>query len=231
VTALHDERVGVVNCFYQAAPPANLAMRWEAVAINADFWSQVLQARSLGPLKFALGATFAVRREALAAIGGFTALADCLADDFELGRRITARGWRSEPCPVVTECREAPRGWRATWRHQLRWARTIRVCQPAAYFASVLSNATLWPLAWLAVNPTELVLGSAIALLLVRLIVAGDLLDQLTRRNDALPQLWLVPVKDLLQVAIWFCAFTGNFIEWRGAHYRVRADGGLEAER
>src|SRR5436190_9059835 len=44
--------IGLVNCFYSLANPATLAMRWEAIAINADFWSQVLQAQSLKPVDF-----------------------------------------------------------------------------------------------------------------------------------------------------------------------------------
>jgi ceramide glucosyltransferase len=69
--------VGLVNCFYRLANPSTTAMRWEAVAINADFWSQVLQSQTLKPLDFALGAAMLVRREALAEIGGFQSLADC----------------------------------------------------------------------------------------------------------------------------------------------------------
>ena len=55
--------------------PTTRAMQWEAVAINADFWSQVLQAQSLKPLDFALGAVMALRRKQLEEIGGFAALA------------------------------------------------------------------------------------------------------------------------------------------------------------
>ena len=32
------------------------------------------------------------------------------------------------------------------WIHQLRWARTIRVCQSVPYFFSILNNVTLWAL-------------------------------------------------------------------------------------
>ena len=67
-------------------------MQWEAVAINADFWSSVLQARSLKPIDFALGAVMAMRRKQLEQIGGFAALADCLADDYQLGHRIARAG-------------------------------------------------------------------------------------------------------------------------------------------
>lgn len=231
VAPLADAKVGIVNCFYRMKPPATAAMRWEAVAVNADFWSQVLQARSLGTLKFALGATLAVRRDALRDVGGFNALVDCLADDYELGRRVAAGGHRIEFCPVVNECRESPRGWRATWRHQLRWARTIRVCQPTAYFASILSNATLWPLAWLMVQPSTWAAKSVVALLIVRVITAADLMRRLTQRPVDVADLLVVPLKDLLQAALWVGAFVGNSVEWRGENYRVQSDGGLSRGR
>ena len=71
VAPLRDEKTALVNCFYLLANPATTAMRWEAIAINADFWSQVLQSASLKPLDFALGAAILVRRKALAEIGGY----------------------------------------------------------------------------------------------------------------------------------------------------------------
>ena len=52
--------IGLVNCFYRLANPSTTAMHWEAVAINADFWSQVLQSQTLKPLDFALGAAMLV---------------------------------------------------------------------------------------------------------------------------------------------------------------------------
>ena len=85
VAPLGDPRTGLVNCFYRLANPATPAMRCEAVAINADFWSQVLQAATLKPPDFALGAVMLTRRKLLEEIGGFTALANCLADDYQLG--------------------------------------------------------------------------------------------------------------------------------------------------
>src|SRR5437867_5682663 len=148
VAPLRDSTVGLVNCFYRLGNPSTLAMQWEAVALNADFWTQVLQAQDLKPVNFALGAVMATTRARLGAIGGFQALVDYLADDYHLGNRIALSGGRIVLSPVVVECRETPRNWGEIWRHQLRWARTIRVCQPLPYFFSILSNATLWPLLW-----------------------------------------------------------------------------------
>src|SRR6185436_8492557 len=146
------------NCFYRLANPTTLAMHCEALAINADFWSQVLQAQSLKPLDFALGAVMATRRQQLEQIGGFRALINCLADDYQLANRIARHGHRIALSPVVVDCWETPMKWAAVWKHQLRWGRTIRVCQPAPYFFSLLSNATLWPLLWLAAHPGPLTL-------------------------------------------------------------------------
>ena len=229
---LRDPEIALVNCFYRLANPSTMAMQWEAVAINADFWSQVLQSQTLKPLDFALGAAILLRRKSLDQAGGFLALANCLADDYQIGNRIAKNGGKIALCPVVVECWDAPTDWQSVWKHQLRWARTIRVCQPLPYFFSILSNATLWPLLWLAVSviSTKTFCASlaALAFLLVRIILAQNLQCRfLQSRQNAAP-FWLVPVKDLLQAVIWAAAFSGNKIEWRGQKMRLRRDGNLE---
>jgi len=220
-----------VNCFYRLANPATAAMQWEAVAVNADFWSQVLQSRMLQPLDFALGAAILVRRRALAEIGGFAPLANCLADDYQLGRRIAQNGHRIALCPVVVECWDAPQGWLQVWKHQLRWARTIRICRPASYFLSLLSNAGLWPLLWGAAalaggefRWTPLAAGGC---LLLRIVLARNLQRRLSPGRDLVSPFWLTPVKDLLQSGLWLAAFLGSTVEWRGRKMEVRGDGTL----
>jgi ceramide glucosyltransferase len=235
VAPLRDPQTGLVNCFYRLANPATTAMRCEAVAINADFWSQVLQSTNLKPPDFALGAAMLTRRKLLEEIGGFAALVNCLADDYQLGHRIAQCGQRIALCPVVVECWDAPMNWCDVWKHQLRWARTIRVCQPVPYFFSILSNATLWPLLWLI---TSLVWSKtlyapliAIALLLIRIVIAQNLQRRFMQSRHNLAPPWLVPVKDLQQAAIWAGAFLGNTVEWRGQKMRLLRDGTLITEK
>lgn len=249
---LRDPQAGLVNCFYALTNPTTLAMRWEAVAVNADFWSQVLQSRTLKPLDFALGAVMTTRRQQLNEIGGFRALVDFLADDYQLGNQIAKRGYRIELCPVVVECREREQGWREVWAHQLRWARTIRVCQPVPYFFSILSNATVWALLagtqsfWVLLehpidsfHPNNFSLGEL-------LIVAGSLLllGFVWLYRPIIASIWsqrlcspsppssyvlsaLPLLKDLLQVPIWALAFLGNTVVWRGQRLRVLPGGKL----
>ncbi len=219
--------VGLVNCFYRLANPATLAMRWEAVAVNADFWSQVLQAQSLRPLDFALGAVMAMRWRLLGQIGGFTALVDCLADDYQLGNRLARQGSKLALSPVVVECWSEPMGWREVWKHQLRWARTIRVCQPVPYFFSILSNPTLWPLLWAAVSPGLTSVVFCAGCWLVRVGAAWDLQQRLARGRVGFSAGLLALLKDLLQTPIWVLAFLGNRVEWRGQRMQLRRDGTL----
>ena len=225
VTGLAGARVGMVNCLYRLANPSTLAMQWEAIATNADFWSQVLQSRSLKAVDFGLGAVMALRRRNLHEVGGFESLENCLADDYHLGNRLAGRGYRIEFCPLVVECWSEPTTWALAWRHQLRWARTIRVCQPVPYFFSILSNPTFWPLVWTISAPAPVTFGFLAAAILTRGVVVMDLEQRLSGASPPLNRFWLAPLKDLLQFGIWLGAFLGNHIEWRGTRMRLKSDG------
>ncbi len=227
VAPLRDPAIGLVNSFYRLKNPTTVAMQCEAIAINADFWSQVLQGRSLAPLDFALGAVMTTRRAQLQAIGGFEALADYLADDFQLGNRVARAGKRIAICPVVVDCVSPPMDWHEVWSHQLRWSRTIRVCKPAPYGFSILSNATLWPLLWVALRPGQIALIGFAICMLVRMLTAQTLQARLAPAEKTSHYFWLAPFKDLLHFALWLLAFFGNRIVWRGKIYRLQRDGKL----
>lgn len=238
VAWLAQPEIGMVNCFYRLANPSNLAMHWEAYAVNADFWSQVLQSRTLQAQDFALGAVMATTRKCLAAVGGFRALVNHLADDYHLGNRIAKLGERIELCTVPVDCWDGPAGWSQVWAHQLRWSRTIRVCQPLPYFASVLSNLTLWTvllIVALVVVPgtgfSPATLGSLKALAGIalgwRLLSANLLFARLCGRYAPVGIFWMPWMKDLLGFVVWVASFAGHTVEWRGIRYRVGRDGQL----
>jgi ceramide glucosyltransferase len=218
--------VGLVNCFYRLTNMSTFGMRWEAFAINADFWSQVLQAQSLKRVDFAMGAVMAVPAPVLHEIGGFAPLADFLADDYQLGNRVARTGRLVFISPVVVECRSHTQLWGDVWTHQTRWARTIRVSQPVPYFLSKLSNATFWPLLWVALDPGPRSLGFGAFCLAVRMAQAFYCEARMTGHAH-LSSFCMALIKDLLQLGVWVTAFTGNRITWRGRHFRVQSDGKL----
>ena len=195
-------------------------------------------------------------RRQLDAVGGFQALVDFLADDYQLGNRIANGAGRIALSPVVVECWESPKNWSEVWLHQLRWGRTIRVCRPLAYFFSILGNATLWPLLWWLVKlQSGLIrfsstlwnyggsIGGVISApviwnlfpcawvfalcLLTRMLTALNQQQRLTQSYAHAPYFWLVPVKDLLNAAVWALAFLASTVQWRGQAYRLLRGGKL----
>jgi ceramide glucosyltransferase len=216
----------LVNCFY-ILRPLNAAMAIESVAVNSDFWTQVLQRKSLKPMDFALGAVIATSQTELQKIGGFEPLVDYLADDYELGHRIAKGGGKLGICPIPVTCWTEEQPWRKVWNHQLRWARTIRACQPAPYFFSILNNATLWPLLALAAAPGSPAAQTLMpAALLLRALTATANHRRLARDFGWLA-FGLAAIKDLLGAIIWALAFLGNTVTWRDRRLHVDRGGKL----
>lgn len=227
VSCFDDPEIGMVSNLYRIANPMNFATYWEAAVVNADFWSQVLQARQLGPVRFALGAAMTIRHDVLQRIGGFTSVVNFLADDNQLARRVSQLPAQLDIAPVVVECWESPAGWRQAWAHQLRWARTIRVCQPISYFFSIITSLTFWSFLWLLLGDGN-ILGFG-AIVVLRVLMAFALTHRIIKDydNPCRPLLvgLMAPIKDFLSVAIWTMAFGGRTVYWRGHQYRVSHNG------
>ena len=216
---LEIERPAMASCLYRLSGATNLPMRLEQFTVNSDFWSQVLQSIALKPMNFALGAAMIIKRPALRALGGFHAIVDYLADDFQLGHRVKGK---VALCPIVVESRSSPMTWRQVWNHQIRWARTIRVCQPLPFFFSILSNPTLWLGLW-AVSGAWI---PGLIMLALRSIGGAWLESRLTNRFHGL-SIILAPLSDILRSLFWFFAFLGNRIHWGGRSFRVACGGKL----
>ena len=146
VGPLADPAVGLTTCLYRGRGNFGLPSVIESLFINTDFVPNALVAQWVQPFRYAFGASIAVRREALERIGGFAAIADYLADDYQLGRRVADAGYGLVLLPYVVETVLDSVTLRDVWRHQVRWARTYRVCQPVGWFCSVVTHATLWGL-------------------------------------------------------------------------------------
>jgi ceramide glucosyltransferase len=226
VTApLQDPKVGLVTCLYRGEADS-WASRAEALGIATEFAPSVLVARLLGQAEFALGSTMVFRAEALRRMGGFEAIAHYLADDYQLGRHIRELGYRIEFAPLVVETDLGGESWAETWRHQLRWARTIRVSRPGGYFGYVVTHATLWALVALAAGQwwaAALALG--LRMVAGVIVGAGVLHDRRVAKD-----FWLMPLRDLFGFAVWLAGLFGHTVEWRDRELRLDADGRIHAE-
>jgi ceramide glucosyltransferase len=223
VTApLADAAVGLVTCLYRGVGQS-WPSRAEALGIATEFVPSVLVARLLGVAEFALGSTMVFRAGDLHAIGGFEAIADYVADDYQLGARITSLGRRVEFAPVVVETDLGGESWLETWRHQLRWSRTIRVSRPSGYYGYVVTHATLWSLVAFAFGQW----WAGTAALVIRM-VAGITVAAGTLRYRAIARdWWMIPLRDLSGFAVWLAGLAGTSVYWRGRRLTLHSDGRL----
>jgi ceramide glucosyltransferase len=228
VAPLTDPKVGLVTCLYRGVAAHTLGSRLESVGISTDFSGGVLAARQVeGGVKFGLGSTLAFRRRELEAIGGFEALVDYLADDYELGARIAAMGLRVELADFAVDTFLPPYTLRGFWDHQLRWARSVRGSRRWGYFGLVLTFGVPW-----AALTLLLARGAAWAwLLLAAGLGARWLMAVLVGRKvlgdrHVIPFLWLVPVRDVVALLVWIAGYAGHKIHWRGDYFYLK-DGKL----
>jgi ceramide glucosyltransferase len=224
VSLLQPDDVGVVTCLYRAEA-SSWAAKAEALGIVTEFAPSVLVARLLSSSAFALGSTMALRRSSLDSVGGFSALRDYLADDYQLGARIAALNKRVVLADTVVETSLGSGSLRDVWKHQLRWSRTVRVSRPAGYFGYVVTQISFWSAIALAVgHPAIAASGFA-----VRLLAAAIALEKLDRRKLAL--IAFVPLRDLFGMAVWLAGLFGSSVEWRGLRYRLHRDGTISPIR
>lgn len=230
VTAHFDDpHVGLVTSLYRTSSVHGVATALEATGFTSDMIPNVMVARQLEGLSFALGASMAVRREALAAIGGFEALADYLADDYQLGNKIHHAGWLIALDSCFVESMLKPESLMNVLSRQLRWSRTMRVSRPGGYLASGITlpfPAAL--LAALAAPSNTAALAAVILIYTVRLTTA-TIFSRCLVRDNLLPRwLWLLPVRDMLAFCTWALSFLGNRVEWRGNRFRLKPGGRIE---
>lgn len=225
-----DDRVGIVTCAYRARPIGTFASRLEALFVNTDFLPQVLLSDAIEPLRHAFGATIAIKRAALEAIGGFRAFKDVLADDYYIGYKAAKAGWRVKLSSslVTVACEE--RTFAEFWRHQLRWARTYRTARPVS-LATIVTHGPFWALvaffASIGTPLSTLALWSVFAVFAARITMSAVLLGRVAKLKDLTGDLALVPVRDLLSTAIWFASLLSNKVAWAGRRFKIRRGGAM----
>jgi ceramide glucosyltransferase len=220
--ALEVPGTGLVTTLYSGLPVAQrLPAILGAMQINQYFQPGALLARAMGR-QDCLGATMALRRETLERIGGLQALVDHLADDNVLGRLVQRLGLRVALADTVPATTVPESTFAALWRHELRWARTIRTLVPAQFAASALQYplawaalavlltwGAFWPMAWFAVAWAVRALA---ARRIDRLALSPDRGPGLAFRSPV----WLLPVRELMSIAVMVASYAGREVDWRG---------------
>ena len=216
--------VGLVTALYRGITHQTLGSKMEALGIATDFAPGVLTARFLDRgLRFGLGSTLAVSRTALDAIGGLVPLTEYLADDYELGSRIAAAGFRVELSDEIVETSIHPWNLSGYLHHQLRWARTMREARRGGYAGLVFSYGLAWAFLNLIASGLSLPAFALFTLaLLFRVALALGVGVGILRDRQVLRDLWLLLPRDLLALAVWAWSYASDAISWRDQRFLLK---------
>jgi ceramide glucosyltransferase len=224
IAALQQPGVGAVTCLYHGVAVSGAWSQLGALFINAHFLPSVVLGLASGLAQPCFGSTIALKRSTLDAIGGFAAFADRLDDDYAIGAAVRERGnvVAIPPFTVAHLCSEA--SLTELWRHELRWARTIRNIAPLGHAGSVVMHPLAWAVGALALSPWSGLLIPAAAATVAAILCRGALLRGAARGFGLPPQpYWLVPVRDLLSFTVFVASFLGRDVSWKGHRYRLFA--------
>src|ERR1700722_8309329 len=222
VAPLRDHNVGAVTSFYRGIAQNNLYAELEAVGAASDFFAGVLMAAWTEGVKFTLGAAVATTKTWMRKIGGFEAIAAFLADDYEIGRRVAQAHGRVVLSDETVSTMYPAQALRSFWQHQLRWARTVRLCRPVSYAALLFTQGLPWVIAAAVLAPAHWIAALyLLTYLVLRLATAwlvgvSGVCDEVVRRR-----LWLVPLWDAIHFVVWTASFASNHIVWGNVEYVI----------
>jgi len=228
MSALARPGVGIVTCLYTGEPARDGHKLWSALGAMSSsytFLPNAVLGTSLGLAQPCMGSTIALRRATLDEVGGFAAFADQLADDYEMGRAVRAKGYNLAIPAIGVGHTAAENSLAELVRHELRWTRTIRLLNPAGHAGSIVTHGFAFALmAALLLDFNAASLGVLGLTLLARLF--------LKTRIDGLfgtfaGPYWLIPLRDLLSFAVFVASLFGETVHWRGSDFAVEPSGAM----
>src|SRR5215472_4416664 len=224
VAPFRDSAVGGVTCLYRGLTDGSFSANLEALGNSTDFAPGVLVAWMLGggKLNFMLGDVMATTKTHLAQICGFESLVDYFCDDYELGNRLAARGYRVELSPLPVDIVYPRETFGEAFRHQVRWNLSIRYSRPWGHLGLIFTHVLVW--SWAAAVHAQTFLAgiSFVAIyFLVRyamalIVGARGMKDKLVRWNQRLF------LRDLFAFVVWVASFFPQRIYWRERQFYVR---------
>lgn len=200
----------------------------EAIGTATDFHPGVLVARKLEGVNFAFGSTIAIRRTVLEKIGGFEAIADYLADDYQLGYLPASAGYKVVISNYVVEHVLAASSLLESLQRQIRWAKGIRVSRPWGYLGKIFTYGAIASLLLLIATKGAVLGWTAIGITWTMRMIMGWIVGVWLLKDACTQRFWwLLPIRDLLSFVIWLCGFVGSTINWRGQRFQLSRGGKL----
>ncbi len=179
--------------------------------VNLEFYPGVVLLGRLDLIRFGFGSGMLFEAGRFEKTVDWDELGCWLADDYHLGKRLGRVRLGSTRLTTVP----GPRNWTDAVLHYLKWQKTIRWCQPAAFAAQLIVIPVIGWLAYLLSAPTHPVawtgLAAAVAVDTGAALAVCRVLDCSVRWR------WLpgVAVWSILRALVWIACWLPWPIVWR----------------
>lgn len=223
VAPFASSETGAVTSLYRGVAQRSFFGELEALGAASDFAAGVLVAERLEGLNFALGASIVTTKSWIQRIGGLEPIAHLLADDYELGNRISEAGGEVVLSTEVVSTMYPAQTLRGFWDHQLRWARTVRLCRPLSYLGLIFTHGLPWAILAALIAPGRAIAAACLAgYLVLRLTLALCAGVRVLKDDTVRRRWWLIPVRDAIHFFIWLASFTSNRVTWGDAEFTMK---------
>jgi ceramide glucosyltransferase len=229
VPPMLDPKNGMLTCVYRGKNAGGFWSGVHAIGMSVEMTAGVVTANLLEGMKFGLGPTIVIRRDALDKIGGFSVIADYFANDFVIGNLIEKNDYNIVLSRQIIDHVVSPLTFRRVWQHEARWAKSTRWSRPWGHLFSGLIYAMPYGILGFA---AALVLGQIwLGVVLFALAFANRIIESWVigwgiTRDPTSRSLWRYPLRDLLGFFVWCASYMGGpRTIWRNVPYDLTPGG------
>ncbi|MEY4579519.1 MAG: hypothetical protein RL701_4222 [Pseudomonadota bacterium] len=221
---MENPEVGLVSSMIVGSGGATLGADCENLHLNTFVIGGVCMA-DIADQPCVVGKSMLMRRDQLASIGGFESMRCVLAEDYLLGQRYHAAGFRVVLSQVPVGTYNEQLSMRRFLARHLRWAQLRRTCATGPFLAEPLLYSSPFIVAPLFLSdmarechyaPYACLIG-----LCARVGADAVLARRVSGRWPNLSALAFLPAKDTLLLGTWLIALVRRNVTWRGHSLRI----------
>lgn len=227
VPRLAQPEVGCLTCLPRGIEARTVGGKMIALHYGFNYLPQWMLAHRTTGIHWAIGHTMAVPRESLEKLGGCRGFLNHLADDYELGNRVSRLGLRVLVPPLLLDCVMPAESFGEAFVRLLRWKRTIHRSRGVQFLGVITTYPVFWALILALLQPLAFWSWSVLLVVVVMRWVLAAGLQPIARMADWPRAWWLLPVVDVVEGITFFGAYFGSTVFWADRRYSLRRDGTL----
>lgn len=229
VTPLLHTNTGMATCVYRGLSTGGFWSLMDAIGMSVEMTAGVVIANWMEGMRFGLGPTIVVRRDALEAIGGYRRVGEYFSNDFVIGNFIAAEGFDIAISRHIISHVVPPMTFRRMWQRQVRWAAGTRRSRPLGHLGTgLVFSVPYGVMAMIAgLMLRHPLMGAAVLAWSVINRMAESVVIGwgVVRDRECLRRPWLYVVRDTLGFAVWLASYLKRKITWRNGMFELASDG------